>query len=84
MTVGINNHCFLIRGSPDIRKIVQVDMAVNKVFGSENPHKGKKGLKPPMTPVFLVVDPLGRRVGQENIEKTAPENAVKNKRRKEF
>jgi hypothetical protein len=84
MTVSVNNLRILIGGYPDIGKIVEVDMAVDKVFGFKEPHKGKKNLKPPVAPVFLVVNPPGRRVGQKNIQKAAPENAVKQEGREQF
>jgi hypothetical protein len=84
MAVRVNNLRVLICGNPDIGKIVKVDMAVDEVCGFKNFHEGEKGLKTFVAPVFLVMNPFGRRVGQEDVQKAAPEEAVKQQARQQF
>jgi hypothetical protein len=79
MTVGINNRGLSLPGAAYIRKIIQVNMAVNEVFGLEGFHKPEKGIKPPMTLVAFVVNAPGRRMGQKYVHPTAVKHTVPQK-----
>jgi hypothetical protein len=57
-----------------------MDMSVDQILWFKNPHKPKKGLKPPVTGILLVMDAPGGSVGQEYVQVASPEDPVKEKR----
>jgi hypothetical protein len=76
MAIGVDYPGVFIPGSPEIGQIVEVDMAVDEVFGLENPHEPQKNLESPVAGVLLVVDVPGRGMGQEYVQKAPPEDPV--------
>jgi hypothetical protein len=76
MAIGVDYPGIFIPGSSEIGQIVEVDMAVDEVFGLENPHEPQKNLETPVAWVLLVVDVPGRSMGQEYVQKPSPEDPV--------
>ena len=55
---------------------VQMNMAVQQIFGLKHPHKPEKNLKPLVARVILVVDAPWCRMSEQNIEVAPVYNAV--------
>jgi hypothetical protein len=61
-----------------------MNMPMNKVLRLEDPHKPQEAVKPPMTFIRFIMNPFGGRMGEEDIQKTASEDPVKEEARDEL
>jgi hypothetical protein len=71
----------MVLGGSDFREIVKVDVAVDKIAGLKNAHEPEEGFKTPVASVFFVVNAQGRGMGEKYIDKTPPEDPVKDEPR---
>jgi hypothetical protein len=81
MTIRVYYFGFFIFCGAYFGKIVEMDMAVDQVFRLKNPHKPEKRVKALVAEILPVMDAPGSGVGQEHVEETPPEQAVKEQRR---
>jgi hypothetical protein len=81
MTVRVYYFGFFIFCRAYFGKIVEVDMAVDQVLRLKHPHEPEEGVKALVAEILPVVDAPGSGVGQEHVEETPPEQAVKEQRR---
>jgi hypothetical protein len=83
MAIGVKYLSVPVFGHPDIREVIQMDMPVDEIFWLKNPHEPEKSLKTPVAGIVFVMNAPGRGMGEEDVQKTAPEDPVKDEDREE-